>query len=174
MKRKNDRELNSGISRRKFLKYTGSAAGLFLTTRWITNPKSAIAQQPPRVVSVHDSNATDWDYATGYHWEYIHQEIVNNMVARGVKALTGRTNTIDAWSDIIPYNSGESVAIKVNLNNSRACEEGDDDGLDALSETVNALIDGLISINVPPSNIWITDPSKVISDRFRNRIIWSD
>ena len=46
-----------------------------------------------RVVSVHDSSATNWDYETGYWWVYIEQEVVNNMVAQGVWALTGKTNT---------------------------------------------------------------------------------
>jgi hypothetical protein len=39
-----------------------------------------------------------------------------------------------------------------------------------LSETANAIINGLTSIGVPGDRIWITDPSRGISERFRNGI----
>ncbi len=128
----------------------------------------SISLSSPRVVSTHDSDATDYDYATGYYWEHIDQDVVNNMVDRGVMALTGETNTIDAWNALIPYQSGESVVIKLNFNNAYGC--GDDNGMDAHPEPVNAVIDGLLSIGVPPDKIWITDPSRSISTRFSNMI----
>jgi hypothetical protein len=42
--------------------------------------------------------------------------------------------------------------------------------MDGYPESVNAVIDGLMSIGVPPGNIWITDPSRVVPARFRDRI----
>ncbi len=122
-----------------------------------------------RVVSVHDSDATNWDYSTGFHWEYIDQDIVNSMVAGGVKALTGETNTVDAWKALIPYQPGESIAIKLNFNNAYLCGDADN-GIDAYPETVNAVIEGLLSIGVPGDKIWVTDPSRAIPDRFRKKI----
>ena len=135
---------------------------------YATSPQALELQVPNRVVSVHDSRATHWDYATGYHWEYIDQAIVNDMVALGVMALTGRTNTIDAWNDLIPYQPGEEVVIKFNFNNS-GCSDYDND-IDGYPETANAVIDGLTSIGVPPENIWITDPSRRVPARFRDGI----
>ncbi len=129
---------------------------------------------PSRVVSVHNSLATNWDHVTEYHWEYIDQDVVSGMVERGVMVLTGETNIVDAWNTLIPYQAGEDVAIKINFNNSYSCGGGDDEGIDAYSETVNAVIEGLISIGVTPDHIWITDPSRVIPDRFTERIINSD
>ena len=139
---------------------------------YATSPQALQLPVPNRVVSVHDSRATNWDYQTGYHWQYIDQEPVNNMVARGVMALTGTTNTVDAWNDLIPYQPGEEVVIKLNFNNA-GCS-GYNNQMDGYPEPVNAVIDGLTSIGVPPGNIWITDPSRVVPARFRDRITNSD
>jgi len=154
-------------TRRDFLKYTGLLAGLYWTRRWFKS--NALAQPKPRVVSVHDPNATYWDHVTGYHWEYIDQEVVNNMVARGVKALTGESTVSDAWSALIPYQPGDAVVIKVNFNNAGGCGD-QNNNIDAYPEVVNAVIDGLISIGVPPNKIWITDPSRMVLNRFINGI----
>lgn len=135
---------------------------------YATSPQALQLPVPNRVVSVHDSRATNWDYQTGYHWQYIDQEVVNDMVARGVMALTERTNTVDAWNDLIPYQPGEEVVIKLNFNNA-GCS-GYNNQMDGYPEPVNAVIDGLTSIGVPPGNIWITDPSRVVPARFRDRI----
>ncbi|HSF82071.1 MAG TPA: DUF362 domain-containing protein [Anaerolineales bacterium] len=135
---------------------------------YATSPQALQLPVPNRVVSVHDSRATNWDYQTGYHWQYIDQEVVNDMVARGVMALTERSNTVDAWNDLIPYQPGEEVVIKLNFNNA-GCS-GYNNQMDGYPEPVNAVIDGLTSIGVPPGNIWITDPSRVVPARFRDRI----
>jgi len=135
---------------------------------YATSPQALQLPVPNRVVSVHDSRATNWDYQTGYHWQYIDQEPVNDMVARGVMALTERTNPVDAWNDLIPYQPGEEVVIKLNFNNA-GCS-GYNNQMDSYPEPVNAVIDGLTSIGVPPQNIWITDPSRAVPARFRDRI----
>jgi hypothetical protein len=122
-----------------------------------------------KVVSIYDSDATNWDYATGYYWDYVDQDVVNIMMARGVMALTGESNVADAWRALIPYQPGESIAIKLNFNNSWSCDETDND-IDALPEPVNAIIDGLTSIGVPPDKIWIFDASRLIPNRFIERI----
>lgn len=126
-----------------------------------------------RVVSVHDTRATDWDYSTEHHWQYVDQDIVSDMVLKGVKTLTQTNTTEAAWSTLIPYQNGEAVAIKVNCNNCWAYSDVDGH-LDALPETVNAVISGLISIGVPQDKIWVTDPSRIISDRFREKILYND
>ena len=159
---------NVPFSRRAFLKYTGTATGLYLAGLWLKIPSLGLADEKPRVVSVHDSGATNWDYTTGYFWEHVDQDIVNNMTAQGVMALTGETNYVDAWKALIPYQPGESVLIKFNFNNSR-CSDTDND-IDPLAETANAIINGLTSIGVPGDKIWITDPSRQIPERSRNGI----
>jgi hypothetical protein len=118
-----------------------------------------------KVVSVYDPEATHWDYGSGYYWDHVNQDVVNNMVAKGILALTGETNPTDAWGALIPYQSGENVALKLNFNNSSNCSERDND-IDPIPETVNAIIDGLKSIGIPEDNIWIFDASRPIPDRF--------
>ena len=135
---------------------------------YVTSPQAYNLPVPNRVVSVHDSKATNWDYKTGYHWEYINQKVVDNMVSRGIKALTGKDNLVAAWKSIIPYRTGDDIAIKLNFNNS-SCDDYDND-IDGYPETVNAIIDGLTSIGVPPTKIWVTDPSRRVPKRFRDRI----
>jgi len=161
---------NMPFSRRGFIKYSSAVAGLYLARQWLKSPSLAFANSNPRVVSVHDSDATNWDYATGYHWQYIDQSVVNDMVKSGIMALTGATNVLNAWKSLIPYQAGEAVVIKVNFNNIYDCNSGDDNDIDAYPETVNAVIDGLTSIGVPANNIWITDPSRGIPNRFINKI----
>lgn len=158
------------LSRRTFLKYTGVSASLLLANQWLKNPSLVLAQsERPRVVSIHNSNATNWDHTSGYHWEYINQPVVNSMVEKGLMNLTGAANVSDAWRALIPYQPGEAVAIKVNFNNHSTCPSNDN-LIDAYPETVNAVIDGLKSIGVPSNRIWITDPSRAIPERFVNKI----
>jgi len=161
---------NVSFSRRAFLKYTGAATGLYLAGRWLRGPSLALADDRSRVVSVYNSDATNYDYVTGYHWEYVDQSVVNNMVAQGVMALTGETNTVDAWNELVPYQAGESILIKFNFNNS-GCTTGGDNNIDPIAETANAIVDGLTSIGVPGDKIWMADPSRSVSDRFRSGII---
>ena len=161
---------NVPLSRRSFLKYTGTATSLFLAGHWLKTLPTILANDLPLVVSIHDSKATNWDQVTGYYWEYVDQDVVNNMMAQGVMALTGETNTMNAWNALIPYQSGESVLIKFNFNNSGWCGAGNSNNIDPLAETANAIIDGLTSIGVPGDKIWITDPSRVVPDRFRNGV----
>ena len=157
-----------GLSRRNFLKYTASAAGFHLTSRCLHTPRLVLAAGRPRVVSISNSNATNWDYSTGHFWQHVDQDVVNDMMAQGVTALTGEADAVDAWRAIIPYESGESVLIKFNFNNA-GCSDADNQ-IDPLAETANAIIDGLASIGVPGDKVWITDPSRRVPERFRNGI----
>lgn len=160
------------LTRRTFLKYIGSLAGIILTKRLggLDSPRLGLANTGSRVISVHDSNATNWDHVSGFHWEFINQNTVDNMVSTGLKSLTGETNISDAWRELIPYQTGESIAIKVNFNNSYDCGGANDNAMDAYPEVVNAVIDGLLSIGVPADKIHITDPSRGIPTRFINGI----
>ena len=163
------------ITRRFFLKISGILAG-----SWIVGPvfgsfaRKAHANTRPRVISVHEPSATYWDHASGFHWDFINQNVVNKMVAAGVKALALKSDLGKAWQTIIPYKSGQSVAIKINLNNNWSCDsdwESDGNGrMNAYPETVNAVIDGLLQIGVPAQKIWIVEPSRVILNRFIDKI----
>lgn len=132
------------------------------TTATSTSTATATATKVPvnsaRVVHVYRAQATTWDFSTGWYGDYVDQSIVTEMVDQGVTLLTDTTTRADAWATLLGgYQSGQQVAIKVNLNN--AGRSDTDNIIDALSQPVNAVIDGLMAASVPLSAIWIYDVS---------------
>lgn len=85
---------------------------------------------PGRVVWMWDSTATTWDGRTGYWWDdnVTHQEIVDSMLSKSLRALTGKSSDAEAWDALfryfnekhgkgsVRYQAGEKIAIKINLN----------------------------------------------------------
>ena len=136
----------------------------------------------PRVVWVHDEDATNWDYGDDYFGreEYVDQNVVNNMTDQGLMALTGTSSVAEAWRELIPnYQSGQTIAIKVNLNSNwdyvcgHRCETNCDYHqlrINALPQPVNAFIRGLKQIGVVERDIWVYEASKPITGRFMERI----
>ena len=180
---------NRKISRRRLLKGLAAAAGglglqqiakaFGLTAKAQTLDKfiylPIIFKGPVsgdgRVVHVHDPDATNWNFSTGWYGDYVNQSVVTNMVERGLKELTGTNSVQAAWGQLIPnYQSGQKIAIKVNFNNS-ACTDGDNT-IDGLIEPVNALIATLKSFGVAESNIWIFDASRPLPNRFVNGCLY--
>lgn len=122
----------------------------------------------PRVVHVRDSDATNWDFSTGWYGDYVDQDVVYKMVDLGMMHLTGTTSRAAAWEALIPnYVPGQRVAIKVNLNNAGSKDDSDNI-IDALIQPVNAVIRGLTQIGVAESDIWVYDAVRWIPNRFRN------
>ena len=118
-----------------------------------------------RVVHVHDPTATDWSGQTDY-WNHVDQAAVDDMVDQGIETLTGRSSLGDAWQSLLPdYQSGKSIAIKLNFNNSSHCDDSDGQ-IDALIQPVNAVVRGLLLAGVAESDIWIYDAKRSIPDRF--------
>ncbi|MFH1769733.1 MAG: PKD domain-containing protein [Parcubacteria group bacterium] len=123
----------------------------------------------PRVVSVHNSLATTWEsMSDGNPRNCMDQAEINRMVERGVISLTGCATSAEAWSSLIPYQSGDDVVLKMNFNNIWRLDnfEGDS-AMNAYPQVANAVIDGLVSIGIPSDKIWIVDPSRAINDAFR-------
>lgn len=142
---------------------------------YATIPAAYDLPSPHRVVTVHNSNASTWK-GEGNPNNYMNQTEIDKMVDIGIMELTGTTSPEDGWRKIIPYSSEESVVIKVNFNNNAIWAKGlsfnDDLNTDMLNyaAVVNSVIRGLKSIDVPSNKIWITDPSRIIHDQFRERI----
>lgn len=162
----------------------GVAAGTLLTV-----PHAMGLPSPHRVVSVHDEDATAWTFTcTGsgacpeYYGDdaYVNQSVVDQMVATGLKALTGADSVAAAWQVILPgYQSGETIAVKVNFNDAimggGTSGYGDNDAyVDALPQIVNSLVAELVDFGVSPEDIWVYDASRYITDRFRERITFED
>lgn len=128
----------------------------------------------PRVVHIHDADATSWDFSTGWYGDSVDQPTVDDMVDRGVKELTGTSTVANAWSALIPnYQNGDGVAIKVNFNNSPGWSPdcaGSGNVIDALPHPVRSVIAGLRAIGVPETDIWIYDAIRAIPSRFKSVI----
>lgn len=110
-----------------------------------------------KVVRVHSEHATNWDFTTVYYWEYVNQSVIDRMVEEGVKAFTGASDVQTAWQQILSnYSFGDIVGIKINGNdfwNSRL------DEINTIPEIINAVINGVKSVGVPESDIWVIEPS---------------
>jgi hypothetical protein len=125
-----------------------------------------------RVVHVHDPDATDWNFSTGWYGDYVDQPAVDNMVDRGVMELTGASTVADAWSTLIPnYMPGEAIAIKVSFNNAGSCGDSDNQ-IDALIHPVNAIVRGLKQMGVAEENVWVYEAVRRIPDRFVNGCLY--
>lgn len=121
----------------------------------------------PRVVHIHDTNATSWTGSTDY-WNYVNQNAVNTMVDQGLMTLTGASSVTNAWRALLPnYQPGQGIAIKVNFNNAQTCSDADA-RIDAIIEPVNSIIRGLKTIGVVENDIWIFDAIRFIPDKFVN------
>ena len=91
---------------------------------------------PGRVAWIYDPNATNWLGTTdiqgvsdGYWWEPNHtdQNVVNTMISKSLRALTGKSSDYAAWDSIfryfnqqhgkgnVGYQRGEKIMIKVNF-----------------------------------------------------------
>ena len=119
--------------------------------------KTAAALPPHRVVHTHSTEATYWDYATGWYGDYVRQPVVDSMTDRGLLTLTNTSTLAAAWGALLPaYTVGQKIAIKINLNNAAGC--GDDGQvIDALPQPITAVIRGLKTIGVAENDIWVYD-----------------
>jgi hypothetical protein len=123
-------------------------------------PMISVAPPPASVVHVHNLGATTWNGQADY-WNQVNQNVVNPMVDAGLQNLTATPTIQDAWRKILPnYVAGQGIAIKVNFNNSG------NGRLDAIIQTVNALVRGMKTIGVREQDIWVYDAIKVLPDRF--------
>jgi hypothetical protein len=124
-----------------------------------------------KVLHVHSDAATHWGGESDY-WNHVDQGTVNDMVDRGLMQLTGTASVADAWRALIPaYQPGEKIAIKVNFNNSRACNSTNP-SIDALMEPVNAVASGLLQIGVAAGDICVYDAIRALPDRFVNKDLY--
>jgi uncharacterized protein (DUF362 family) len=183
------RKPGDGITRRRFLAGAGAAAGYLVvspagrllgaapegTAESLELPQrvflplvAAYGHPKPKVVHVHSSDATSWDYTTGWHGDFVSQSEVDELVDRGLMELTSTASRVAAWQALIPgYVTGQRIAVKANLNNAGSIDDSDN-RVDALIEIVNSVVQGLVDAGVSQSDVWVYDAVRSIPDRFRN------
>ena len=165
---------------------TGRRATAGFTPTDQANTPMGVARgiNPGRVVWVRDANAVTWDGYSGKWWDEnnIHQDVVNEMMSKSIRWLTGTRTDTDAWRAIfthfnrthnsgdVGYQVGEKIAIKVNMNQDNGGSWSNDNGMPS-PQLLYAVVDQLINVvGVPGSAITIYDASRYIGDPLYNKI----
>ncbi|MBU1908885.1 MAG: DUF362 domain-containing protein, partial [Verrucomicrobia bacterium] len=139
---------------------------------------------PGRVVWCYDPAAATWDGSTGYWWEdrWNSQTAVDAMMSSGLKELTGAATDAAAWDALFRhsnaergrgengYQAGETIAVKINLNNQGSGYACTDNHPDASPHMVLALLRQLVNqAGVPPASIVVYDAVRNIPDKIFNK-----
>lgn len=112
---------------------------------------------PGRVTWIRDLDATRWNGRDGHWWDEasIDQTALNSMFDRSLCALTGSDTSAESWDKIFRYYNanhgkgdtgyipGETIAVKINLNNTYDANDTDND-IDQSIHNTRALIKQLV------------------------------
>ncbi|HSR18979.1 MAG TPA: DUF362 domain-containing protein [Ignavibacteriaceae bacterium] len=143
---------------------------------------------PGRVVWIRDSAAVDQQCSnsSGDYWwmdTNTDQTVVNDMVSKALKSLTGEGSDAEAWDAIFRYynqthargekgyTSGEKIVIKINLNNGPSggnqADRSDNRIIDTSPQIVFAVLDQLINVaGVAQPDIGFGDPGRNVDNIF--------
>ena len=102
-------------------------------------PAAAPFSRPGEVTSVHAAKAIDVDS------EQVDVPVVREMMAQGMRSLTGDKETRDAWARFI--SPSDVVGIKVNCSGAP--------GIMSTPEVVAEIVNNLIAVGVAPERIYI-------------------
>ncbi len=168
--------------------------GIFLFVFIVNRPHSAHAAAnapigtakgifPGRVTWVYNPNAAMWR-GTGNYWaaNVNPQAEYNKAFTAGIENLSGGTSDSTSWDKIFKYfngnhgragtgyQSGDSIAIKFNQNNSAASASDPGNVMNANPQTEVAILTSLVKAGVPQGEITIGDPSRAVTDNIFNAI----
>lgn len=133
---------------------------------------------PGRVVWTHNTNATKWDGVSNYWWTDANtdQATVDDLFSKAVRTLTGAGTDSEAWDALfrfhnqsrgrgaVGYAAGETIAIKINLNNLND-DVKSDNLCDATPATVLSVVRQLArNAGVPDTNIIVYDATSRVGD----------
>lgn len=175
--------LNSLVDRRGlfFGELNGRSPRLFVEP----NTPLGIAKGavPGRVAWVHAPGVASWDGRTGLWVEerWNNQRIADSMIAETIALVGGTDNAKDGWKAMFRdfnlrhgkgkqgYKKGETVAIKLNMNN--AITHRDTIELNSSPYVTLALVRSLVNDGgVRPADIIICEPSRAITDSIFDKI----
>lgn len=118
-----------------------------------------------------DSEVTKWNGTTGRWWDEgnIDPTLLENMYENSICALAGSDDLRKAWDKIFHYHNkthgkgnrgyrpGETIAVKINLNNTFATDDSDNDIDQSPQATVALLLQLTRRAGVPQENIIVYD-----------------
>ncbi len=145
---------------------------------------------PGRVVWVWDPDATESNLKS-YWWkkENNDQQVIDEMLSKGIKALAGVESESEAWDILFThfneihgygedgYQTGEKIAIKVNLNNNwgniNYILQNND--RDASPNVVKGLLRKLVNVvGVAHDDIIVYDASRPMPNWFYHRVYYEE
>ncbi|MFH1372069.1 MAG: DUF362 domain-containing protein [Planctomycetota bacterium] len=155
---------------------------------------NGIGVHPGRVAWIHDTDATNWTGSDGNtlppYWHSntcTNQQVVNEMLSKALRSLTGRSTDYAAWDSIfrnfnqrmgrgnVGYTPGEKIAIKTNFtlmhSNPPSGEKATSylDQIDESPQLTIALLKQLTDVaGVNPADISIGDPGRVMPNHWYN------
>lgn len=137
---------------------------------------------PGRVVWAHDPDVTNWDKRNEQDLQYwspesVHQDLLDQLFSNSLQKLAGTESDIEAWNALFsytnskrinterPYKKGETIAVKINLNNQSNPYASEDKAIDASPHMINALLHQLVHIlGASQTDIIVYDALRPISD----------
>ncbi len=157
---------------------------------------NGIGVHPGRVAWIHDPNATSWtgsDNDTSPPYWYsntcTNQDVVNEMLSKALRSLTGRSTDYAAWDAIfrnfnrrmgrgnVGYTPGEKIAIKVNFTLSYENKPTGErssfiyDQIDESPQLAIALLKQLTDVaGVAAEDISIGDPGRIMPNFWYNMV----
>ena len=148
------------MERRRFLQAAASAPAALAATLHEDLPKYRVVSRFPasaqpgmpgpyrgKVARVHAARCIDEES------EKVDAASVVEMIANGMRALTGDANARDSWARF--FNSSDVVGIKVNCSGAPS--------IMSTPEVVAEIVRNLGAVGVKPENVWIYE-------RFRNQV----
>jgi uncharacterized protein (DUF362 family) len=156
------------------------------SAEWVIVPNQPVGSArgifPGRVVWIHDPAVASWDGTTGNWWDenVTSQTETGRMLKESLTSLTGTSTEKDSWSALFryfntnhdkagqDYQSGEKIAIKINVNNTYSHQNSPE--INATPQLVLALLTSLVNeAGVLQGNITVFDASRFITDNIFNK-----
>jgi uncharacterized protein (DUF362 family) len=139
---------------------------------------TAFGIKPGRVVWAFDPKATTWDGKASSWWDdqFTRPEVVTKMVSATLRSVSDAATDREAWQKLftdfnarrgkgrVGYQSGETIAIKLNLNQAARTLHGDGaNGSFIAPQLVEALLRQLVrEAGVAPTNIIFYDAIRYV------------
>lgn len=138
---------------------------------------------PGRVAWGHNTNIATWDGKTGNWWEdrFNNQKETDKLLSKTITSLTGIKNEKKSWNALFTffnktkhnvdagYQSGQKVAIKVNLNNTYSHESNNE--INANPHLILSLLKSLVNeAGVAQENITVGDPSRFMTNNVYDKL----